>query len=524
VERFRKEFGDVEVGTYAGAAEYRQLFERVKARVPESKSINIVHMGCLAGDGFQSLFSIAQAIGDAGISIPIRIAVVSSCLHEVTGDEALDPFMATVMGPVGVIPKEFSNVECFNVDLPSNETERFIDRILSEFSAAKNGDVIAYRGKHRWIRKYERVHLPAPAAIPKRLKERGVYLITGGAGGIGMAVAKYLAETCRARLILTKKTAVQSERITRDILEVERLGGTAEIVVADVTDREEMRKVIDETLRKFNSIDGVIHAAGTVNAGLIQTKTKDNVQSIMAPKVDGTIILHELVKNLPLDFFVLFSSMTSVTTPHAEIDYAGANAFLDAFAHYSNAQGRFPTLAINWPGWKEAGLLAELKMLPGTEWWKQQALEKAILTKDGIEAFRRALNSDLAQVIVSPEDVDSLIEHSRDEAALWQKHSAPREAVAVETDAAEESGDPVEAILTTIWKNAFGLQRIGVNEDFLSIGGHSLLAMKIVSDARSSFQVDFSLRSFFDAPTIAQQSAIIRDEIFRKIGSMTAGG
>ena len=87
----------------------------------------------------------------------------------------------------------------------------------------------------------------------------------------------------------------------------------------------------------------------------MQAKSRDLADSVLAPKVAGTWILHDLLAETNLDFLVLFSSITAVTTPFAESDYSGANAFLDAFAHYSRTQRPYPVISINWPGWKETG-------------------------------------------------------------------------------------------------------------------------------------------------------------------------
>ena len=315
-------------------------------------------------------------------------------------------------------------------DLP-NET---IIKILSEFTGTGGNQVVAYRGNYRWKRKYERVKLSKPTLSEapngkieiKRLKRGGVYLITGGTGGIGLTIAKYLAGACQPKIVLTKKTKFPEKsswrelltakdtsapvaRTIQQLLDIEQMGAEIEVFVAEASDKEQM-----QTVKKYKAINGVIHAAGIVRAGLIQTKTKEVADSVLLPKVHGTMILFELLREIDLDFLVLFSSITSIITPYAESDYSAANSFLDAFTYFSNAQKRFHTLTINWPGWKEVGQLAELKALPGVESWKEEALKRAILTKDGLEAFKRALNSDFKQVVVSPEDLNHLLAQSQE--------------------------------------------------------------------------------------------------------------
>jgi acyl transferase domain-containing protein/acyl carrier protein len=550
--------------------DYVKLFQELEGQA--AKAINIIHLGSLTRNdnetalyasnqdfGFYSLLHIAQAIGEIGASVPIKIGIVTNRIHEVTGEEPLDPAMATVLGPCGVIPKEFPNVKCFNIDLPDNQAidnlpDEVFATILSEFAEPSRNRVVAYRGRYRWERRYNPVKLPSvptstanePADI-KRLRRGGVYLITGGTGGLGLVIAKYLATTCQPKIVLTKKTAFPAKSMWRALanaadtaapvrrtinalLELEDLGAEVEVLVADSSDKRQMQKAFEEIRAKVGAIHGVIHAAGIVRAGLIQAKTKEVADSVLAPKVYGTMILLDLLKGINLDFLVLFSSITSIITPYAESDYSAANSFLDAFAHFANAQKSFHTIAINWPGWKEVGQLAELETLPGVEGWKEAALKKAITTKDGLEAFKRALNSDFTQVIVSPESLNHLLEQSQvpfdPTIYLAQLQSGTK--VVPRQDSSQRNGgnhpaNEVEAILTEIWNSVFGFEQVDIHDNFSQLGGHSLLAMQIVTKVRSAYHIDLTLREFFEAPTIAQLSSVIQARIIGVSESLTNG-
>jgi len=465
--------------------------------------------------------------------------------------------MATVLGPCGVIPREYPNVKCFNIDLPDSQPfeslpDEWLARIISEFAEEHASQVIAYRGKYRWERHFERVKLnePLPSAAPseapviRRLKPGGVYLITGGTGGLGLAIAGYLAKACRPKLVLTKKSPFPKKsswmelvtaadtpapvlKTIAALMEIERMGAEIEVLVADVSDREQMQTAVDEVFARYGTINGVIHAAGVVRAGLIQAKTRETADSVLAPKVYGAMILFDLLRQVKPDFLVLFSSITSILTPYAECDYSAANSVLDAYSCFANAHGGFHTLTINWPGWREVGQLADLATLPGLEGWKQAALERAITTKDGLEAFKRALNSNLTQVIVSPENLEHLLKES--EAVfdptkyLSQVHPAERafRPPGSQQDGAGQPTNTVETALADMWSSVFGLERIGIHDNFADLGGHSLLAMQIVSRIRSLYQIPFTLRDFFEVPTIAQLSSVIQARIFAEIEGLT---
>src|SRR4030095_14531616 len=188
---------------------------------------------------------------------------------------------------------------------------------------------------------------------------------------------------------------------------------------------------------------------------------------------------------------------------------------------------KFHTLTINWPGWREVGQLADLEIMPGLEAWKEAALGKAIMTQDGLDAFKRALNSDLVQVIVSPEDLDHLVEQSQSpfdpgrylSPLLDAKRKVPQRRS--QQDEGDRPTNEVETAIAEMWSSVFGIEHIVIHDSFLQVGGHSLLAMQIVSKIRSSYRIDFTLREFFEAPTVAQMSAVVATRIGSVTGTST---
>jgi len=533
--------------------DYLKLLGGLKARL--GPALNVLHLGCLSPRletaaqglrrdgldqdvGFYSLVSLAKAIGEKDISIPVRLGVVTRGVHEVTGEEALDPRMATVLGPCGVIPKEYASVTSFSVDVPMSPRgahvvgDSCLLRVLAEFREPLRGGVIAHRGRYRWERSYRPLRLPpvtvsdqtdAPSALPFR--HRGVYLITGGTGGIGLVLARYLAEKCQARLVLTKKTPFppkaewrrrladgdlsdSDRQVVTDILEIESLGAEVDVFTCEASDRDGLQRVVSQTMLRYKGIHGVIHAAGIVRAGLIQAKTREVAESVLAPKIHGTAILYDLVKDLQVDFLVLLSSITSVITPYAEVDYSAANSFLDAFSCFSNSEGRLRAVCINWPGWREVGQLAKLKVQTGVEAWKEQALKKAIVTSDGLEAFERILASHLSHVIVSPEDLEGLLEESRKPVDISEYLSEPSVAAAPASparrgiDASELPRNDLENLIAETWKKVLGIGDVGVGENFFDLGGHSLLLIRVHTELRRALNREISIISLFEHPTI----------------------
>jgi len=336
---------------------------------------------------FHSPLALAQSLAAQDLS-DIEIAFVSNRLQQVpdkhgVAEPVADPARAVVFGPARVIPKELPGIQCRSIDLDQAASPESAALILAELSAPSQHSTIAYRKGQRYVETLAELDL---AALPeqKRLTPRGVYLITGGLGGLGLAVAAHLARELNARLVLVSRTQLPPESkwdaavndgslsdSTRDrirhLLRIRAVSGGLLVLQADVTSVDQMRAAVAVARNHFGKIDGVFHAAGVLDDGPLMLKTADSAARVLAPKVAGTLALEEALRGESLRCFVLFSSISSILAPAGQIDYAAANAFLDAFAQSRKG----PVTVVNWGLWNDLGMGARPH---STHPWLEQLL------------------------------------------------------------------------------------------------------------------------------------------------------
>ncbi|WP_095980633.1 SDR family NAD(P)-dependent oxidoreductase [Melittangium boletus] len=324
--------------------------------------------------GFQSLLHLVQALGPrpASANEVLPVHVLTSHLQAVTGEESLHPEKALVLGVGKVMVKEYPYLKARPIDVvtPARGTPqaaRLARQLLAEVTSGHEANPVALRGPHRWEQTYEPIRLEAATPEP-RLRERGVYLLTGGLGALSLVVAEHLAGTVRARLALVGRTGLpprdtwtkwlaelmpgdQTRQRIEAVLSLEARGAEVMVLQADVADLERMKEVTREVKERFGAIHGVIHTAGLLHDGLMQVKAADSARNVLAPKVLGTMVLEEVLAHEPLDFLVLYSSISSVLGLTGQVDYGAANSFMDAYAQARNARGGPFTVSINWDGW-----------------------------------------------------------------------------------------------------------------------------------------------------------------------------
>lgn len=347
----------------AGAAAGPRLFVHAGTLAPAGPL-----SASTAGTQLEQAFYDALAFAQQAVRHPgARLLFVTSRSADVTGAEPADPVKAVLHGLAASIDAEAPHLGCRVIDLAqvtaAGAQVTGDEELAREIGLASGPPLVALRGPRRWVRGEAPADMAAADA--PALRRGGVYLITGGRGGLGMAVARALAGTgLRPRLALlgrTEPAAVgEAGEVWRArVAELEELGAEVLPLICDVTDRRATRRALDTVTVRLGPPDGVFHLAGVAGDGLFRHRAREQAAAVLAPKVAGTLILaEELSRRGATGFFVCFSSRAALDGLVGGADYAAANAFQDAYMCELRRAG-VPALSVNWPSWAKTGMAAD---------------------------------------------------------------------------------------------------------------------------------------------------------------------
>lgn len=366
--------------------------------VAQAEDINLA--ASLEQGVFAMLF-FCQALAPRKLQEKVRLQYLfkSSASGSAAHHEAISGF-------ANALRLEHQKVLCKTIELRAAAADSLCDIILAEFGPGRDeAHTVRYDGASRSVKRLKPVDLaPATgdsAAIGVALREHGVYLITGGLGGLGLLFAEYLAREYKARLVLTGRSELNPQQ-QQWLAGIEKLGAEVLYVRADVANHDQIESALDQARQRFGAIHGVIHSAGVLRDSYIRNKTLADMQAVMAPKVQGTLNLDQLTANDELDFFVLFSSMSAIGGNPGQSDYCYANYFMDSFAIEREAarvggKRKGKSLSLNWSLWKNGGM----KIDEQTERLFRKATGIVPLsTAAGIEVFVKGLATQHTQMVV----------------------------------------------------------------------------------------------------------------------------
>ncbi|HEY6872549.1 MAG TPA: amino acid adenylation domain-containing protein [Geobacteraceae bacterium] len=287
------------------------------------------------------------------------------------------------------------------IEVDAKENADGVIKILEENHNVYIDRHVRYQKGKRWVASWSEMEITTEQAdVP--WENNGCYLITGGAGGLGFIFANEIVRQAKgATVILTGRSELSNKRR----IEMDEMNSTGSRVIyrrMDVTRKEEVVDFMKDIRSEYGNLNGIIHGAGVIRDNFIIKKPSDEVDEVLAPKVTGLVNLDEASKDMPLDFFIFFSSGAGATGNIGQADYAAANYFMDVYARYRNElaglrQRSGRTLSINWPFWKEGGMRVDEETEKITI---QKIGVMPMRTETGIEALNRALASGKAQVLV----------------------------------------------------------------------------------------------------------------------------
>ncbi len=347
---------------------------------------------------FLSILDILQSL------MRTKMAKGVSCIYLAHMQENMDAMKRAVAAICKTLQFENKNMDFRYVEIEDSIVEH-VSQILNEYGQKEDIE-IRYNNKKRYVRTLEELPVVEQEQEFKEIKEDGVYIITGGAGGLGKIFAEYLAHTSACNIILTGRSK-ENEKITSFLKNINATGkANVSYLPADVTDYESVCQLVQKSKEKFGRINGLIHSAGVLKDSMMIRKEPNDARAVLQPKICGSVYLDRATKDEPLDFFVLFSSNAAITGNMGQSDYAFGNAFMDEFVEWRKKQNRVgKSISINWPLWKDGGMHIDTKMV--------QEMEKATgvspLEKEaGIDAFVTALQNGYSRMVVFYGDVNRI--------------------------------------------------------------------------------------------------------------------
>src|SRR6266498_1928139 len=472
------------------------------------------------GRGVYSFLFLCQSLIKGKLDSKVQLLY----LYSGSDDGPREPHKEAMSGFVNSLRLEHPKLLCKTLEVrqAGSDHGRILDAVSAELRArTPDATTVRYEAQERYIRKLRAFNFEeaagshsSPVAAKDAaqgvgIREKGVYLITGGAGGLGLIFAEFLAKEYKAKLVLTGRSKLSVEGEAR-LDELRKSGAEALYLPADVSNYEDVKRLVDESKSRFGEINGIIHSAGVIRDSLVRNKTPEEMSEVFAPKVFGTLHLDEATKDEHLDFFVTFSSLAAVAGNAGQCDYSFANHFMDSFVaerELLRAKGaRYgKTLSVNWGLWADGGM----KVDEQTELYLKKTVGMRPLgIATGLEAFAQGLASQRSQFAVL-EGVQEKLELAW---GLKKKDSAPAApAPPNQSETAPIAGNVDGDILARLQNDLSQIVMeflkldagdVSTDKILLDLGFDSIGLTTFANAIKDKYQMDITPVLFFDYPTI----------------------
>jgi natural product biosynthesis luciferase-like monooxygenase protein len=426
------------------------------------------------------------------------------------------------------------------VDLdPDADSDEAARQLAQTLAGGDHEDQVAYRRGRRYVARLRRRRKPPGEARTVPVRPDGTYVITGGLGGLGLELARWLARRGARQLVLLGRTPLPP-RHEWDIADPTSPAGAAVAAVrtlqeqgvqvrtaaVDVADERALAEVLDTLHREaLPPIRGVFCAAGLWLDRTLLQLDPPTLRAVLRPKVQGSWWLHRLLADAPLDFFVMFSSVASLLPTAGQGNYAAANSFLDALAYHRRAEG-LPATCINWGPWSDAGFGATADGRRAHAALEFQGISR-IPPQQGLEVLQVLLDHDVTHMGVVRVDWARLLQ-AHAAAAEWplltQLAAGRLPTTGTARPRARRALVPprteLEHLLVNTWQEILGIPQVGVYDHFFELGGHSIQAGVLANKLQEKMGEVFHLVSLFDAPTVADLAVYLTEHYPRGVARL----
>ncbi len=448
-----------------------------------------------------------------------RLVVVTAGAQPL-GDGEVSLAQAPLWGLARVIDREHPELRCTAIDLAVGDTKAAKLEALADELLVDDGEhQVALRPSGRLVLRLAR--RPAPNTPPPSLDKNGSYLLTGGLGGLGRVLARHLATRGAGCVVLASRQEPGAE--ARALAE-EMAGHQCRAVFmqADVGKRADVVHLLDQLRATCPPLRGVVHLAGVLADGVLSQQNRERFGRVMQPKVAGAWYLDQLTRQDTLDFFVLFSSLSSVVGAAGQSNYAAANAFLDALAHERRRQG-LPAVAINWGPWDEVGMAVRTAGV--RERLRAQGLEM-LRSDEALQTFDSlAAPGERAQVVIAKVDWDAYAGADPASARLLMQLVRAPEAKKSKTTPklAALTSAPVEQrrdlVMAHVWAQVADVLGLDANtvadprQPLRDLGLDSLLAIEVRNRLSAEFEQPLPATLVFDYPSLGAISSFVAERM-----------
>ncbi len=500
--------------------ETKEDYENLFLSLADEKIDRIIHTSSITPNaiGVKSVFYLYQVLsGLDAYKRTVTLNVISSNAYAVTGQEkTIEPEHAAVYGLLKVASREseFLHFKCLDIDLDTYKTEAVKQAIAMEtpYFLTALRDVTCY---------VEEID----AGFSEKTKEilirdNGVYMITGGNGGISRQIALYLASQRHCTIVFVSRNPFKDEEL---LVKLKESGSKYHTICADVTDYEQMNSAMETISSECGVLNGVFHCAGLFEQGYLAGKEWEELHQVMEAKMEGTRIIDQVTRSMNLDFMFLFSSMAAMIGMQGQAGYTAANSYLDSYQEYRNKLG-LKTVSVNWGIWGETGGALNYR-------FEDQFIYQPLKTQEAIETLGNILKGGFHRVLAVKINYknSSLKEYKSLPVLLSSQICSYIEAM--KTDETEEIAENTasfkkitvtgrdngiysesEISIAQLWGNVLGFHKIDIYEDFFSLGGDSRMAALIANYLNQMFDKAVTAADVLKHPTIEAFCSNLREE------------